>query len=120
MEEGTAPGQRAVVTGPCATCGEEVEYVYQTETIPYLSDILIFSDACQACGYRYTNTQMLHEGKPERQTFSVTSPDGLREISATCVAFCPARLNINATSAAPVLCPNSLAVPSIPLAPPLR
>lgn len=30
-------------------------------------------------------------------------------ISATCVAFCPARLNINATIAAPVLCPNSLA-----------
>ena len=35
---------------PCSACGEECEYIYQTETIPYFSDILIVSARCPACG----------------------------------------------------------------------
>ncbi|KAF5051397.1 ZPR1 zinc-finger domain protein [anaerobic digester metagenome] len=77
MEGGAAGGRRAVVNGPCATCGEEVEYVYQTETIPYFSDILIVSAVCPACGYRYTNTQMLQESEPVRFTFPVSTPEDL-------------------------------------------
>ena len=65
------------MNGPCATCGEEVEYVYQTETIPYFSDILIVSAVCPACGYRYTNTQMLQESEPVRFTFPVSTPEDL-------------------------------------------
>lgn len=76
MEEAAA-GQRVVVNGPCAACGEECEYIYQTETIPYFSDILILSASCPACGHRYANTQMLREGEPLRFTFRVESPDDL-------------------------------------------
>ncbi len=76
MEEAAA-GQRVVMNGPCAACGEECEYVYQTETIPYFSDILIVSANCPACGYRYANTQVLRESDPERFTFHVWSADDL-------------------------------------------
>ncbi|MEN6342296.1 MAG: ZPR1 zinc finger domain-containing protein [Methanospirillum sp.] len=76
MEEAAA-GQRVVLNGPCAACGEECEYIYQTETIPYFSDILIVSANCSACGHRYANTQMLHEGEPLRFTFRVESVDDL-------------------------------------------
>ena len=76
MEEAAA-GQRVVVNGPCAACGEECEYIYQTEVIPYFSDILIISASCPACGYRYANTQMLREGEPLRFTFRVESIDDL-------------------------------------------
>ncbi len=76
MEEAAA-GQRVVLNGPCAACGEECEYIYQTETIPYFSDILIVSASCPACGHRYANTQMLREGEPMRFTFRVESPDDL-------------------------------------------
>ena len=76
MEEAAA-GQRVVLNGPCAACGEECEYIYQTETIPYFSDILIVSASCPACGHRYANTQMLQEGEPMRFTFRVESPDDL-------------------------------------------
>lgn len=76
MEEAAA-GQRVVLNGPCAACGEECEYVYQTETIPYFSDILIVSSQCPACGYRYANTQLLREGEPARFTFRVESADDL-------------------------------------------
>jgi zinc finger protein len=86
--EEPAAGQRVVVNGPCAACGEECEYVYQTETIPYFSDILIVSSFCPACGYRYANTQMLRDAEPLRFTFRVESPDDLsvrvvRSMSAT-------------------------------------
>jgi zinc finger protein len=77
VEEAAAGTQRVVVNGPCAACGEECEYVYQTETIPYFSDILIVSSFCPACGYRYANTQMLQEGEPLRFTFRVESLDDL-------------------------------------------
>ncbi len=77
MEEAAAGQQRVVVNGPCAACGEECEYIYQTEVIPYFSDILIISASCPACGYRYANTQMLHEGDPLRFTFRVESTDDL-------------------------------------------
>jgi zinc finger protein len=76
VEEAPA-GQRVVVNGPCAACGEECEYIYQTEVIPYFSDILIISASCPACGYRYANTQMLQEGEPLRFTFRVESIDDL-------------------------------------------
>jgi len=75
--EEAAAGQRVVLNGPCAACGEECEYIYQTETIPYFSDILIVSSFCPACGHRYANTQVLREGEPLRYTFRVESPDDL-------------------------------------------
>jgi len=65
------------VPGPCPSCSHEIEFRYQTENIPYFSDILIISATCPECGYRYVDTQILAAGEPLRYTFAVTSADDL-------------------------------------------
>ncbi len=65
------------VPGPCPTCSEEIEFRYQTENIPYFSDILIISANCPHCGYRYVDTQVLKSAKPARYTLAVSSPEDL-------------------------------------------
>jgi zinc finger protein len=64
---------RTTVPGPCPSCNTEIEYLYQTENIPYFSDILIISATCPACGYRYVDTQLLKEADPVRYEMPVTS-----------------------------------------------
>ncbi len=64
---------RTTVPGPCPSCNTEIEYLYQTENIPYFSDILIISATCAACGYRYTDTQLLKEADPVRYEMPVTT-----------------------------------------------
>ena len=64
---------RKVVPGPCPSCNTEIEYLYQTENIPYFSDILIISATCAACGYRYVDTQLLKEADPVRYEMPVTT-----------------------------------------------
>jgi len=64
---------RKVVPGPCPSCNTEIEYLYQTENIPYFSDILIISAACAACGYRYVDTQLLKDADPVRYEMPVTT-----------------------------------------------
>lgn len=68
---------RQVVPGPCPTCGHEIEYCYQTENIPFFSDILIISASCPECGFRYADTQMLKHEPPARYVFSVEGPEDL-------------------------------------------
>lgn len=65
------------IPGPCPSCSHEIEFRYQTENIPYFSDILIISATCPACGYRYVDTQVLGSGEPSRQKIAVTSADDL-------------------------------------------
>ena len=65
------------VVGPCPSCSHEIEFRYQTENIPYFSDILIISATCPECGYRYVDTQVLVSGEPSRYTLAVTSPEDL-------------------------------------------
>ena len=62
---------RTVVPGPCPYCNTEIEYLYQTENIPYFSDILIISAICPACGYKFVDTQLLKNADPVRYEFAV-------------------------------------------------
>jgi zinc finger protein len=68
---------RKIVPGPCPSCNTEIEYVYQTENIPYFSDILIVSATCPACGFRYVDTQMLQQSEPVRYELPVTAAEDL-------------------------------------------
>jgi len=68
---------RTVVPGPCPCCNTEIEYIYQTENIPYFSDILIISALCGSCGYKYVDTQLLKENKPVRFELKIESPEDL-------------------------------------------
>jgi zinc finger protein len=66
-----------VVPGPCPCCNTEIEYIYQTENIPYFSDILIISALCDSCGYKYVDTQLLRDNEPVRFELMVDSPEDL-------------------------------------------
>ena len=68
---------RTIVPGPCPYCNTEIEYLYQTENIPYFSDILIISAVCPTCGYRYVDTQMLKSAGPVRYEMPVTTTEDL-------------------------------------------
>jgi len=68
---------RADVPGPCPICNAEIEYIYQTEEIPYFSGILIISALCPSCGYRYVDTQLLKNAEPSRWQLSVKSEEDL-------------------------------------------
>jgi zinc finger protein len=68
---------RTVVPGPCPSCSKEIEYLYQTENIPYFSDILIVSANCPLCGYRYVDTQLLKSAEPCRYEYSCSSAGDL-------------------------------------------
>jgi zinc finger protein len=68
---------RKVVPGPCASCAREIEYIYQTENIPFFSDILIISAICPDCGYRFSDTQVLRENEPSRYEFFVKNADDM-------------------------------------------
>ncbi len=68
---------RTIVNGPCPSCNTEIEYLYQTENIPYFSDILIISANCASCGYRYVDTQLLKSALPVRYEMRVTSTEDL-------------------------------------------
>jgi len=68
---------RTVVPGPCPCCNTEIEYIYQTENIPYFSDILIISALCGSCGYKYVDTQLLTDKEPVRFELKVDSAEDL-------------------------------------------
>lgn len=68
---------RTVVTGPCPSCSKEIEYLYQTENIPYFSDVLIVSANCSICGYRYVDTQLLKSAEPCRYEFACSGAEDL-------------------------------------------
>ncbi len=68
---------RTVVPGPCPYCNTEIEYLYQTENIPYFSDILIISALCSSCGYKYVDTQLLKNSEPVRYEVQADSPEDL-------------------------------------------
>jgi len=68
---------RTVVPGPCPYCNTGIEYIYQTENIPYFSDILIISALCGSCGYKYVDTQLLKDNEPVRYEVRVDTPEDL-------------------------------------------
>ncbi|MDD1719197.1 MAG: ZPR1 zinc finger domain-containing protein [Methanoregulaceae archaeon] len=68
---------RTVLPGPCPVCNTEIEFLYQTENIPFFSDIVIISASCPDCGFRYVDTQVLTDRDPARWEFEVLGTEDL-------------------------------------------
>ncbi|HEU17705.1 MAG TPA: ZPR1 zinc finger domain-containing protein [Methanolinea sp.] len=68
---------RTVVPGPCPVCNDEIEYIYQTDEIPYFSEILIISALCPSCGYRFVDCQLLKNAEPSRWQMDIRSDEDL-------------------------------------------
>ena len=68
---------RQEVQGSCPACGEEVDYLYETEQIPYFSEILIITCSCPLCGYRFSDVQSLTSNEPVRFEFRVEQEEDL-------------------------------------------
>lgn len=68
---------KQALKGPCPLCGTEIEYIYQTENIPYFSDILLMCGLCEACGFRLTDTMILTGNEPVRYEFEVVAVEDL-------------------------------------------
>ncbi|MDD1656848.1 MAG: ZPR1 zinc finger domain-containing protein [Methanomicrobiales archaeon] len=67
---------RSVFPGRCPLCDHDIEYRYQTETIPHFSDVLIISSSCP-CGFHYCDTLLISGGEPARWQLRVSSPQDL-------------------------------------------
>jgi zinc finger protein len=65
------------VRGSCPACGEEVDYLYETEHIPYFSEILIITCSCPLCGYRFSDVQSLTVNQPVKFEFRVETEEDL-------------------------------------------
>jgi len=63
---------QSVFPGRCPLCDSDIEYRYQTETIPHFSDVLIISSSCP-CGFHYCDTLLLSGGEPARWQIRVDS-----------------------------------------------
>ncbi len=63
--------------GTCPACGGEIRIVHHRLDIPHFPDILLVAIACDACGYRHTDTIILGEGDPVRWTVRVEEPGDL-------------------------------------------
>jgi zinc finger protein len=81
---------QSVVQGRCPYCEREIQYLYQTENIPYFSEILIVSGRCE-CGYRHADTMVLGEAEPARWEILVEGPE---ELSARVVRSASAAIRI--------------------------
>lgn len=60
----------------CPGCGKEISSIFERESIPYFSDILIIRASCD-CGFRYVDVIVLGESDPVRYTLEVTSESDL-------------------------------------------
>jgi len=67
---------RQVIPAPCPDCGKDIEYIYDTENIPYFSDILLISGVCD-CGFRIVDTMILNDHEPSRWEIKVETPEDL-------------------------------------------
>ena len=74
---------QSIVQGRCPYCEREIQYLYQTENIPFFSDILIVSGRCE-CGYRHADTMVLGESEPARWELAVEGPEELAVRVVTC------------------------------------
>ena len=67
---------RQIVTAPCPDCGKEIKFIYDTENIPYFSDILLISGVCE-CGFRIVDTMILNEREPCIWEMEITEVEDL-------------------------------------------
>jgi len=68
---------RECYSGTCPACSGEIQIVHHRLEIPHFPDLLLVAIACDACGYRHTDTIILGEGDPVRWTVRVEGPDDL-------------------------------------------
>lgn len=87
---------RQEVRGICPACGEEVDYLYETEHIPYFSEILIITCSCPLCGYRFSDIQSLSTSEPVRFEFRVEQEEDLmvRVVRSTQGEICIPELGV--------------------------
>jgi zinc finger protein len=67
---------RSVLPNRCPICENEIEFVYETDEIPYFSQILLVTSNCE-CGFRYSDVILLNESEPVRWEIHVDEPDDL-------------------------------------------
>lgn len=68
---------REAYPGTCPACGREIQIIHHRLEIPHFPDLLIVSIACDACGYRHTDTIIPEEGEPAQWTVRVEEPADL-------------------------------------------
>ncbi|MFW5637838.1 MAG: ZPR1 zinc finger domain-containing protein [Methanoculleus sp.] len=68
---------REIYPGTCPACGCEIRIVHHHLEIPHFPDLLIISIACDACGYRHTDTIIPGEGEPVEWTMRIEELDDL-------------------------------------------
>ena len=68
---------RETYPGTCPACGGEIQIVHHRLEIPHFPDLLLVTIACDACGYRHTDTILLGEGDPVRWWVQVDEPRDL-------------------------------------------
>jgi len=67
---------RRVITAPCPVCSKDIQYTYQTERIPYFSEVMIAHASCD-CGFKSVDTMVMGDDDPVRYTFSVEGEEDL-------------------------------------------
>ena len=67
---------RRVIVAPCPICKKEIQYIYNTERIPYFSEVMLASAVCD-CGFRSVDTLVIGDGEPVRYTLRVEEPEDL-------------------------------------------
>ena len=67
---------RRVIVAPCPNCKKDIQYIYQTERIPYFSEVLLASAVCD-CGFTSVDTLVIGDGEPVRYSLKVEGPDDL-------------------------------------------
>ena len=68
---------RETYQGTCPACGCEIQIIHHRLEIPHFPDLLLVSIACDACGYRHTDTIIPEEGEPVQWTVRVEEPGDL-------------------------------------------
>ena len=68
---------REACPGTCPACGAGIQIVHHRIDIPHFPDLLLVAIACDACGYRHTDTIILGEHDPVRWTVRVEEPGAL-------------------------------------------
>jgi len=81
---------RQIVKSPCPDCGKEMTFTYDTENIPYFSDILLISGVCD-CGFRLVDTLILNEREPCKWEMKV---DTIEDLNARVIRSTNATMEI--------------------------
>lgn len=68
---------RQIIQSPCPDCGRDISYIYDTENIPYFSDILLISGVCENCGFKIVDTMVLNEREPCSWELKAEKPEDL-------------------------------------------